>query len=110
MCGTSEIKSSLISKNLTIDGRRTSVRLEPEMWDAFYSIAKREQCSIHDIGSIVNARKKKQSSLTAAIRVFVMLYYRAAATEEGHRLANHGNIERMKKRAGLDYNVYALAS
>ena len=51
--------------------RRTSVRLEPEMWDALREISLREQCKIHDICSLVNMRKGPNTSLTAAIRVFL---------------------------------------
>ncbi len=36
------------------------------------------------------ARNRHQSSLTAAIRVFLLSYYQAAATDEGHRRAGHG--------------------
>lgn len=92
-------KSTLISRNLTIMGRRTSVRLEPEMWDALHDIADREGTSIHSICSLVNLRKVRESSLTAAIRVFLLLYYRAATTEEGHARVRHGDFEMMKLRA-----------
>ncbi|MGB4057927.1 MAG: ribbon-helix-helix domain-containing protein [Alphaproteobacteria bacterium] len=92
-------KTSLVSKNITVQGRRTSIRLEPEMWMALRDIAMREKCSIHDICSLVSMRKSQSTSLTAAIRVFLMLYYRAAATDEGHKRAGHGNFEQMQKRA-----------
>lgn len=95
------IKSSLVSRNITIFGRRTSVRLEPEMWVALKDISKRENCSIHDICSLIDYRKKQDTSLTAAIRVFLMLYYRAASTEDGHVRAGHGDFENMKRRAGV---------
>lgn len=96
-----ESKSTLVSRNITVLGRRTSVRLEPEMWRALREISRREGCKIHDICSLINLRKKKDTSLTAAIRVFLMLYYRAAATEEGHIRAGHGNIEKMIHRARM---------
>lgn len=92
-------KSTLVSRNITVMGRRTSVRLEPEMWMALREISKREQCSIHDICTLIGVRKNENTSLTAAIRVFLMLYFRAATTEEGHRKAAHGNFEKMKQRA-----------
>ncbi len=95
------IKTTLLSRNITISGRRTSVRLEPEMWSSLYDIAKRERCSIHDICTLISMRKREKTSLTAAIRVFLMLYFRAAATEDGHVRAGHGNFEFMKKRAGV---------
>ncbi len=96
-----EAKSTLVSRNITIFGRRTSVRLEPEMWMALREIAKRERCSIHDICSLIYVRKNKKTSLTAAIRVFLMLYFRSATTEGGHRNAGHGNFEYMKQRARI---------
>ena len=95
------VRSSLVSKNVTILGRRTSIRLEPEMWVALVDIAKREQCSVHDLCTLVYIRKEDTTSLTAAIRVFLMLYFRAASTEQGHAAAGHGNFFEMKKRAGI---------
>ncbi len=96
-----ETKSTLVLKNITVNGHRTSIRLEPEMWGELKNIARREQCSIHDICSLINMRKHENTSLTAAIRVFLMLYFRAAATENGHDRAGHGSFEQMKKRAGV---------
>lgn len=99
--GFQDAKSTLVSKNITVLGKRTSVRLEPEMWRALKDIAKREQCTMHDLCSLVSLRKNVHTSLTAAIRVFLMLYYRAATNEEGHRRAGHGSFDNMKVRAGL---------
>lgn len=96
-----EIKSTLISRNVTILGHRTSVRLEPEMWTALREISVRENCSIHEICSLIHLSKNKNTSLTAAIRVFLMLYYRASSTEDGHTTAGHGSFENMKNRARI---------
>jgi predicted DNA-binding ribbon-helix-helix protein len=96
-----EIKSTLVSKNVTIKGRRTSIRLEPEMWAALKDIARRERCKIHDICTLVHIRKREGTSLTAAIRVFLMLYYRASSTEIGHMQAGHGSFEDMIGRANI---------
>jgi predicted DNA-binding ribbon-helix-helix protein len=95
------IRTSLISRNVMIQKKRTSVRLEPEMWGALRDIAQREKCTIHDICSVIARRKRPQSSLTAAIRVFLMLYYKAAATEQGHERAGHGNFKKMMTRARI---------
>ncbi|MBX2834079.1 MAG: ribbon-helix-helix domain-containing protein [Micavibrio sp.] len=97
-----EIKSTLVSKNITVNSRRTSVRLEPEMWSALNEIADRELCSIHEICTLIYLRKKENTSLTAAIRVFIMLYFRAATTESGHAKAGHGNINHMRNRARIN--------
>jgi len=96
-----ENKSTLVSRNITVLGKRTSVRLEPEMWNSLQEIAKREDCKIHDICSLIQLRKNPNTSLTAAIRVFLMLYYRAAATSEGHRKAGHGDFLNMIQRARM---------
>lgn len=103
-----ETKSTLQLKNITVLGKRTSIRLEPEMWRELKNIAYRERCTIHDLCSLISVRKNAKTSLTAAIRVFLMLYFRAAATEDGHNKAGHGSFEFMKRRAGMDDGWSAL--
>lgn len=71
--------SALLSKNVRIHTRRTSVRLEPEMWRALNEIATAEGCSIHDLCGAVHDLKEPAASFTAALRVFLMEYYRSAA-------------------------------
>ncbi len=71
--------SSLQSKNIRIQDRRTSVRLEPEMWNALHEIAALEGCNIHHICTAVHDSKTEATSFTAALRVFLMVYYRSAA-------------------------------
>lgn len=84
------MKSTLISKNITVNHHRTSVRLEPAMWNGLTEICRRERVSVHVICSAVALQKPRETSLTAAIRVFVMSYFQAAATEEGHNRSGHG--------------------
>lgn len=103
-----EKRTSLVSKNINVSGKRTSVRLEPEMWCALQEIAKREECTIHDICNIVNARKKPDSSLTASIRVFLMLYFRSASTEDGHSKAGHGHFSAMIQRAKINLELLGI--
>lgn len=83
-------KTLLVSRNLVINGHRTSARLEPEMWVALFDIVRREGRSVHDVCSLIAQSKPEGCSLTAAIRVFIVAYFRAAATEEGHARARHG--------------------
>jgi len=84
-------RSTLVSRNITIAGHRTSVRLEPDMWSGLGDICNRERATLHEICTAVAQQKDEDTSLTAAIRVFVMSYYRAASTEDGHSRAGHGN-------------------
>jgi predicted DNA-binding ribbon-helix-helix protein len=90
--------SALISRNITVLGKRTSIRLESQMWVALKEIADRERCSVHDLCSLVATRRKAGLSLTASIRIFLMLYYKAASTEDGHQRAGHGGLDRMVGR------------
>ena len=80
--------STLRSGNVTVGGRRTSIRLEPAMWQALREISTREGKTLHALVTEIE-HTRAQSSLTAAIRVFLLDYFRAAATEEGHRRAGH---------------------
>lgn len=72
--------STLINRNVTVAGHRTSVRLEPAMWDALHHVCEREQKSLAEVVTDI-ARDQVESSLTAAIRVYVMSYFRAAAMQ-----------------------------
>jgi predicted DNA-binding ribbon-helix-helix protein len=81
--------STLINRNVTVAGRRTSMRLEPAMWDALQQICNREGKTLNQLVTAID-RQRVESSLTAAIRVYLLRYFSAAATDEGHRLAGHG--------------------
>ncbi len=85
--------SSLLNRNVIANGRRTSVRLEREMWDALAEIAEREGQTVNDVCSDVY-HIHRQSTLTSGIRVFILGYFRAAATQEGHVAAGHGRHRR----------------
>lgn len=80
---------SLVSRNVTISGRRTSLRMEQETWDALAEICKRENMSIHQVCTMIEERRSV-SNRTSAVRAFIIAYYRAAATEAGHQKAGHG--------------------
>lgn len=91
-------KTALISRNITVNKRRTSIRLEAQMWVALKEIAEREKCTVHDICGVIAGRKSDNITLTAAIRIFLMLYYKSASTEEGHKRAGHGGFKLMMSR------------
>lgn len=79
----------LVSRNVTVNGRRTSLRLEPEMWECLSEIAAREGTSINEVVGRVD-RQRESGGLTSNVRVFVLSYFRNAATERGHANAGHG--------------------
>jgi predicted DNA-binding ribbon-helix-helix protein len=80
----------LINGNIRIGARRTSLRLDRLTWQASYEIAARERITVHELCTAIHSEKPHALSLTAAIRLAVLQYYRDAATEAGHATAGHG--------------------
>ena len=72
--------STLALRNVVVAGHRTSVRLEPAIWDALQDILQREAKTLNQLVTEID-RARTASSLTAAIRVFVVRYYRDAIRE-----------------------------
>jgi predicted DNA-binding ribbon-helix-helix protein len=73
------IDARLMVRNIVVGGRRTSVRLEADMWQALCDIARRHQASVNEICTLVSQRRGG-SSLTAALRAFALRYFRIAAS------------------------------
>jgi predicted DNA-binding ribbon-helix-helix protein len=65
-----------MTKNVNVDGHRTSMRLELEMWDALEDISMREGRTLNEICGLVH-RRRHETSFTASMRVFIVAYYRA---------------------------------
>lgn len=84
-------RSRLVSRNVTVDGHRTSLRLEQDVWDALEEVCKREGLSLHEVCTHVE-RRRSGSSRTAAVRAFVLGYFREAASDSGHVRAGHGDM------------------
>ena len=86
--------SRLINRNVVAERGRTSMRLEPELWDALAEICRRERQDINRLVRQIEATGHS-GGRTSAVRVFVLQYFRDAASEAGHEAANHGALERM---------------
>jgi predicted DNA-binding ribbon-helix-helix protein len=65
------------SRSIWIGNHKTSVRLEPTMWAALNDIPAERGKTVHDVVLEIN-RGRKGIGLTAAIRVFIVEYYREA--------------------------------
>ena len=66
--------NQLAKRNIKIGDKRTSVNLEPQVWQILHDIAEEQGCTIHDLCTFVDERKSDDSSLSSAIRVFLMSY------------------------------------
>lgn len=93
--------SQLVNRNVTANRGRTSMRLEPELWDALDEICARERMSLGEVVRRIEQRGHK-GGRTSAVRVHVLEYFRRAANESGHRAAGHGEAPARTKPSGDD--------
>jgi predicted DNA-binding ribbon-helix-helix protein len=90
--------SRLVNRNVVAERGRTSMRLEPELWDALLEICEREGQDVSTLVRQVEAAGHT-GGRTSAVRVFVLDYFRSAATEAGHAAAGHGPLLRSRLAA-----------
>lgn len=102
------MKNSLISKNVSIDGRRTSLRLEEDIWDALADICQREGMTVHQVCTQIDKRRGG-SSRTSAVRAFIVAYFRsvAVALEKGDHSVTHHLLENVLSSSGAIAQVRA---
>ena len=70
-------KSTLVTRNVIVCGHRTSMRLEPAMWDALAEVCRRQGQTVHEICSSID-QERSESTLTSAMRNFIVNYFRMA--------------------------------
>lgn len=71
----------LVNRNITVGTLRTSVRLEPQFWEALSDIAGRERLTVDRLCTIIDANAGELGR-TAAIRVFIASYFAEIRTRE----------------------------
>lgn len=67
-----------LRRNVTIGARRTSVALEDHVWDGLTDVCRREGLGIDALCTAVD-RHRARSTMSSALRVFLLLYYRGLA-------------------------------
>jgi predicted DNA-binding ribbon-helix-helix protein len=85
--------SRLVNRNVVAERGRTSMRLEPELWDLLSEICEREAQDMSTLVRQIEAAGHA-GGRTSAVRVFVTTYVYTAATEVGHAAAGHGPLLR----------------
>ena len=65
----------LVCKNVIVNGRRTSMRLDRETWISLNDICHREGMTIHQLCSKIDSARGN-SGLSSATRLFVLTYFR----------------------------------
>jgi predicted DNA-binding ribbon-helix-helix protein len=68
----------VMPRTIYLDGRkeRTSLRLEPVMWEALRDIAAHEGLSMSKLVKKVNDSREATDNLSSAIRVYIVEFYR----------------------------------
>jgi predicted DNA-binding ribbon-helix-helix protein len=89
---------SLVIRNVKIHGLRTSVRLEPQMWNPMIQICRCEFCTPDDVCSYVAERKSPRASLSSSLRVFMLDYFCESSAEDGHSSSGHGQSKFMSQQ------------
>lgn len=89
-----DLSRGLVNRTLHIGKRRTSARLDEFTWSALRDIAEREGVTLNQLCTAIADVKPRGLSLSTAIRLGVLQYYREAATESGHIIAGDGKIAR----------------
>jgi predicted DNA-binding ribbon-helix-helix protein len=69
------LRSRIMKRSARVDGRKTTVSLEDEFWDALKKIAATRNVGIQKLISMIN-RQRQNNNLSSAIRVYVLSYYR----------------------------------
>jgi len=87
-----DLASPTAMRNVRVAGRRTSVRLEQGFWEALDEIARRQKTSINEICNMASDHRNGLG-LTAALRLYALVYFRDATTEEGHMASGHGMMQ-----------------
>ena len=76
----------MVMRNLRVDGRRTTVRLEPAYWEALDQICEAERMSRDRLCDMVFEAAGRRR-LTANLRLFLLNYFRAGAAAAGEAAA-----------------------
>ncbi len=69
-----------LCKNVTVNGRRTSMRLEKETWESLADICLREKMTIHKLCSEIDLHRGRYG-LSSAVRLFILRYYQKKLNE-----------------------------
>jgi len=78
--------SILVNKNILTSHGRTSIRLEPVLWDTFYTIAKEEGLSQKQLIDIIEKGREK-GGRTSAVRTYMVSYLRDKLAAEQQEVA-----------------------
>jgi predicted DNA-binding ribbon-helix-helix protein len=69
-------KSSIPKRTIFFNGKKTSVSLEDEFWNALKEIAEKRGKHLSDLAAAIDEQRERPN-LSSALRLFVLDYYKA---------------------------------
>ena len=75
------MKSLVVKRSVRLRGRKTSVSLEDEFWNALKKIASDRHATLSELVGDLDAQRQR-GNLSSALRLFVLEYYRGKAAEK----------------------------
>jgi|GEM_PF-1252630 len=92
-----EVANRLAMRSVTINGRRTTMRLEPSMWNALRRIAEEHRMTVNQLCSKIDS-SRGEMSMTAAVRSYIVSYLQqmpTAAPQPGEAQPIDAILERL---------------
>lgn len=74
--------SNLVNRNVIAGRGRTSMRLEPELWDALAEICRIEGIGLSEMIRNIE-RRGHPGGRTSAVRVYIVQYFRGLLANQG---------------------------
>ncbi len=94
--------SNLVNRNVIAGRGRTSMRLEPELWEAMAEICRMEQIGLSEMIRTIESRGHP-GGRTSAVRVFIVQYFRGI-------VAGRQGRDNASRRGDGDYSPSSLRS
>ena len=76
------MKSPVVKRSILLGGRKTSVSLEGAFWSGMKEISEERGKALYELIGEID-RKRQNSNLSSAIRVFVLDHFRTCAEVPG---------------------------
>jgi predicted DNA-binding ribbon-helix-helix protein len=73
-------KSSIAKRSIVFHGKKTSLSLEDEFWNALKEIAAKRALHISELVAAID-EQRDQANLSSALRLFVLYYYQRPASD-----------------------------
>lgn len=80
-------RSALKSRNVYVSGRRTTIKLEPQYWQALQDITARLAVPLRDLLPVIQA-SYPDHTLTGAVRVWALTYFQELAKRQATEQEN----------------------